>query len=103
MAKIEKLLEYLKESPGDAFLNHAYALELIKAGDHVQAEETFRSLLQRNPDYLGSYYHLAKLIERKGNYEEAVQWYEKGMELAKATGDKHAYNELQMAKEEIEE
>ena len=103
MSKIEKLLEYLEQSPDDDFLNHAYALELIKSGEPGQAEERFKKLLERNPDYIGSYYHLAKLIERKGQYEDAISWYEKGMEKAKAAGDKHAYNELQMAKEEIEE
>lgn len=103
MNRIEKLLEFLKDSPGDSFLQHALALEYIKAGNDTDARRLFDEILIREPGYVGSYYHLAKLLERINEMEEAIIIYNKGMEEAKKAGDNHAYNELKMALEEIED
>ena len=91
----------LADSPGDSFLNHALALEYIKTGEDDLARELFEGILEREPDYVGSYYHLAKLLERNEQTELAIQWYEKGMEAAKKANDQHAYNELRSAYEEL--
>lgn len=93
--------EYLLATPGDAFLQHALALEYIKAGQDAAARRIFEELLQREPGYVGSYYHLAKLLERTGEQALALEWYQKGMEAATAAGDKHAYGELRSAYEEL--
>ena len=101
MNRIEKILEYLQKTPRDNFLRHALALEYIKQGDDAKAQTLFESILTDSDDYVGSYYHLAKLLEKKGAINDAVKWYEKGMEAAKATNDQHAYNELQAAYEAL--
>lgn len=103
MERIEKLNSFLKDNPNDSFLQHALALEYIKINDDAAARQLFETLLQREPGYVGSYYHLAKLLERANDIDAAIAIYEKGMEEAKKAGDKHAYSELMMAKEEIEE
>src|ERR1700752_5244131 len=100
MTRIEKLLDFLKRSPDDNFLKHALALEYIKTEDTVKARELFEDILIKNPDYIGSYYHLAKLLEQSGEKENAISWYEKGMAAAKKAGDNHTYNELQSAYED---
>jgi Tfp pilus assembly protein PilF len=99
--RVEKLKEFLQENPADSFVEHALALEYIKAGDDGAARKLFEDILQREPTYVGSYYHLAKLFERNGNNEAAIKWYEKGMEEAKKAGENHAYNELRSAYEEL--
>ena len=101
MDRIEKLREFLRASPSDSFLQHALALEYIKAGDDGAARLLFEEILTRDPGYIGSYYHLAKLFERTNDQQAAITWYEKGMAAAKAAGDQHAYNELQMAYEDL--
>jgi Tfp pilus assembly protein PilF len=101
MDRINKLQQYLQASPGDNFLQHALALEYIKAGNEPEARELFEKILLADPGYVGSYYHLAKLLERTGETEQAIQWYEKGMEAAKKAGDQHSYNELQAAYEDL--
>lgn len=103
MNRIEKLLEYLKTADKDSFLQHALALEYIKVGNDEEARKLFNELLLREPTYIGSYYHLGKLLERVGDYDKAIRIYARGMEEAKRAGDNHAYNELQGAKEEIDE
>ena len=103
MSRIEKLLEYMRTSGKDSFLQHALALEYIKIGNDEEARNLFNELLLREPSYVGSYYHLGKLLERVGDFDKAVRIYKRGMEEAKRAGDNHSYNELMGALEEIEE
>lgn len=101
MDRIAKIKEFLVANPTDNFLRHALALEYIKTGADVQARELFEAILVASPDYIGSYYHLAKLLEKLQETTLAMQWYEKGMQEAKKAGDNHAYNELQAAYEDL--
>jgi len=82
MEKIEKLKSFLADSPDDAFLKHALALEYIKLGNESEARRLFLDILERDPSYIGTYYHLARLLERAGEIENAKSWYEKGMTAA---------------------
>ncbi|RYZ50383.1 MAG: hypothetical protein EOO14_19415 [Chitinophagaceae bacterium] len=101
MERIEKLKAFLAQNPADSFVQHALALEYVKMANDSAAREEWEALLQRDEDYVGSYYHLAKLLERQGETEKAIATYEKGMAVAKRIGDNHAYNELQMAYEDL--
>lgn len=101
MDRIEKIKEFLKASPNDNFLRHALALEYIKVGDDAGARQLFEDILTGSPEYVGSYYHLAKLLEKMEETNLAIKWYEKGMAAAKTVGDNHAYNELQAAYEDL--
>ena len=87
--------------PGDSFLRHALALEYIKLDNDKDARMLFEAILKDEPGYVGSYYHLGKLLERTGETSQAIEWYEKGMQQAKAANDQHAYNELQAAYEDL--
>ena len=101
MDRIEKIKEFLKNTPEDNFLQHALALEYIKIGNETEARNLFETILTRDPKYIGSYYHLAKLLERIGDTDGAIEWYEKGMEMAKQAGEQHALGELRSALEEL--
>ena len=101
MDRIEKLKDLLLKEPGDSFLQHALALEYIKEGNDREARLLFENVLTNNDGYLGSYYHLAKLLERNDENDSAKQWYELGMLKAKEAGDQHAYNELRSAYDEL--
>lgn len=93
--------EFLEASPTDCFLQHALALEYIKLGDDEQAKALFEDIVKREPGYVGTYFHLAKLLERNDSAEEAINVYKKGMDEAKKAGDMHAYGELKGAFEEF--
>jgi Tfp pilus assembly protein PilF len=99
--RLEKLKKFLTENPADSFVQHAMALEYIKLGDDEEARSLFEEILNRDPGYVGSYYHLAKLLERNNKIEDAIKWYEKGMEETKKAGDNHAFGELRGAYEEL--
>ena len=101
MERIEKLKEMLKSSPDDSFLKHALALELVKKGEDVYARTLFESILENEPEYVGSYYHLARLLERMDEIKSAIEVYEKGMTECRKINDRHALNELQMAYDDL--
>ena len=101
MERVEKLLAYLNVSPNDSFLQHALALEYIKEGKDGKARFLFEEILKREPSYVGSYYHLAKLLERNGETQAALVWYRKGMDAAKAVNNRKAYHELEAAWEDL--
>ena len=101
MDRIEKIREMLRENPADSFLCHALALEYIKLGNDGDARKLFETILNNEPGYIGTYYHLAKLLERIGETDNAIKVYEKGMEEAKKVGDDHSLSELRSAFEEL--
>lgn len=101
MDRIDKIKGMLTENPTDSFLCHALALEYIKLGNDGDARKLFETILENDPGYIGSYYHLAKLLERIGETNEAIKVYEKGMDQAKRVGDNHSLSELRSAFEEL--
>ena len=101
MDRIAKLKEFLAANPDDSFVQHALALEHVKAGEDAEARKLFENILNKDENYIGSYYHLGKLLERNDEKESAIRWYELGMLKAKANGDIHAYNELQAAYDDL--
>ncbi|MGH2644639.1 MAG: tetratricopeptide repeat protein [Chitinophagaceae bacterium] len=101
MDRIALLKSYLKKTPEDSFLKHALALEYLKLHEENKAIGLFEELLILNPDYVGSYYHLGKALEKTGNPEKALTVYQKGIEIAKKLNDNHAAAELQQAADNL--
>lgn len=97
--RMQRLIDFLDKSPEDCFLLHALALEQVKINALADARNTFEKVLQINPNYVGSYYHLGKLLEQLENPEQAVITYEKGIKIAQDARDFHAMNELRGALE----
>lgn len=101
MDRIEKLKEFLADTPKDSFLRHALAMEYLKLGQNKAAQQLLEAVLSDDPGYTGSYYQLAKILENAGDKESAADWYNKGMQQAKKANEKHTYNELQSALNEL--
>lgn len=101
MDRIKRIKEMLAVNQGDSFLQHALALEYIKIEEDEKARALFENLLKEDENYVGSYYHLAKLLERNDRVKDAIDIYEQGMLKAKETGDMHTYNELKTAYEDL--
>ncbi|PUZ20275.1 Tetratricopeptide repeat-containing protein [Chitinophaga costaii] len=99
--RISQIKKMLETSPQDSFLQHALALEYIKLNDDAGARALFESVLAHDPAYTGSYYHLGKLLERQGERNAAQAIYEQGMAIAREQKERHAYNELQSAYEDL--
>lgn len=102
MDRIEKLKQFIDQNPQDHFSKHALSMEYIKLGDDPAAKALLESILQADPDYIGSYYHLGKLWERAGDVENAKQVYMSGIEIARKQGDHHARGELMTALDNLD-
>lgn len=101
MDRIERIHQMLQVTPKDNFLRHALALEYINLNEEAKARTLFEAILTDSPGYVGSYYHLGKLLERTSETQLALEWYARGMEEAMKAGDRHAYSELRGAFEEL--
>ncbi|HET8964107.1 MAG TPA: hypothetical protein VFM99_09430 [Chitinophagales bacterium] len=99
--RLEQLLQFLEQSPDDAFLNYCIALEYIKKEDFDAALRYFNYLIDNHPEYTGTYYHLGKLYVRLHKKEDAIKIYDSGLVITKRLEDHHAYSELLSAKNEI--
>ena len=97
LSRVERLKAFIEQNPADAFSRHALAMEFIKSGNETAARSELEILLDRDPGYVGSYYHLGKLFEREGDLQQAADTYKKGILEAERAGDRHAANELRAA------
>lgn len=102
-SRIVQLSEMLSQKPDDAFLLFALAKEYENDADDTMALKFYTELLEKHPEYIGLYYHLGKLQERKGDFVDALDTFHHGMRVAKAQDDRHAYNELSGAVAELDD
>jgi tetratricopeptide (TPR) repeat protein len=103
MDRIDKLKEFIALDPGDNFSKHALGLEYIKLSNDAEARSLFEEILKNDPAYVGTYYHLGKLLERNGEDKAALEVYQNGILQAQKAGNSHALGELRSAYEELED
>lgn len=99
--RLERLREFHREDPEDPFTRYALAQEHLKAGNTERALNLFEELVETDPDYVGTYYHLGKLYERLERPGEALDVYDRGIEIAREQGEQKALSELKDAKLEV--
>lgn len=97
MNRIEQLSEFLKESPQDPFLHYAITMEYLKLGDDDKTRKCFEQLVLDFPDYVGTYYHFGKFLEKIEEKDLAITIYNRGIEAARNARNMHALGELQGA------
>ena len=96
-SRIDVLKGLISQNPTDAFTRYGLAMEYIKAGELEQAVNEFRAVLANNSGYAYAYFHGGQTLEKLGLFDEARQWYEKGVEITRQSGDSKALSELQAA------
>lgn len=100
--RIQQLKAFLEEEPDNSFLTFALGLEYVKQDRLDEARGLFEKVQQKDPQYIGVYYHLGKLYESLGENKKAVDTYRCGIEIARKAGDQHSASELQEALAEWE-
>ncbi len=101
MSRKAQIQAMLADAPTDAFLRFALAKEHEKEGDDAGAREIYTALLSDQPEYVGTYYHLGKTLERLEEDREAWRIYSEGIAVTKRLGEKHAMSELAGARLEL--
>lgn len=100
MTRLEQLKKFLEEDPVDPFNIYALAIEYQKT-DHSVALRLFKQLLHEYPDYLATYYHLAKLYQGLDQKENALKIFAVGIEKSRQLNEAKALRELQAAYDEL--
>lgn len=101
MSRKAQIEAMLADSPNDAFLRFALAKEYEKEGADAGAREVYEALIVDQPEYVGTYYHLGKTLERLDEPAKAWQIYTEGISVTKRLGERHAMNELAGARLEL--
>jgi tetratricopeptide (TPR) repeat protein len=95
MDRLQQLNDFLKQRPDDPFILYALASEYRKLENLDQARSYYEKLISEHPDYVGTYYHYAKLKWESGLEQEALELARKGKSVSLQQGDQHAASELQ--------
>lgn len=102
MDRLATLQAFLADDPDDPFTRFAIAQEQARRGADAEALRVYEALVQSHPEYIGTYYHLGKLLVRLGRDADATAVFRAGIAAATQAGDRHARAELQGALLEAE-
>ena len=102
MSRLDQLLAFHKEDPDDSFVRFALASEYVKLKRWEEALMAFNDLYEKDPSYVGLYYHYGKLLHGLGKPDKAAAVYREGIAVATRITDFHARSELQSALLEME-
>jgi len=102
LMRLEQLMTMLGDDPENSFLHFAIAKEYEKLNELEAALDKYDYILNHDPDYVGLYYHQAKLLEEMGDEARAMDIYVKGIAIATDQKDQHALSELLNAKMNLE-
>jgi tetratricopeptide (TPR) repeat protein len=94
MDRIALLTEILAANPSDAFARYGLAMEYSNSGKIEEALQEFKTLLEKNPDYVPGYFMAAQTLEKVGRIDEAKRMLVDGITSARRTGNAHAQSEM---------
>ncbi len=100
-SRIEQIKAFLSQTPNDAFLNYALAIEYLGQQKEEGAKEIFEKLIHHHPNYTATYYQLGKLYLKEGERLKAQQILESGLQIAVQAKEIHTAAELRTALNEI--
>ena len=86
----------VSQNPGDSFARYGLAMAYASAGEHQQAVEQYRKLIELNPKYVAAYYHGGQAVEKAGKPDEAREIYRRGIVVCSEIGDQHTRSELEV-------
>ena len=100
--RLERLLALHEEDNRDEFVLFALAQEYNQLELLAKSLRYYLHLREINPQYVGLYYHLAKLYEKMEHFDDALVVYDQGIKVANDIKDYHALSELKNAKLNLE-
>jgi len=95
--RLDILKQMVAQDSNNTFARYGLAMEYAKSGQHQQAVDEFRILIEKDETYSAAYYHGGQALENLGRIEEARAIYEKGIEASTRKGDLHTRSEIEAA------
>lgn len=95
------LEEFVAKKPDDPFSRYGLAMECMNSGDTAAANDQFRTLLDRNADYVPAYLMYAQMLSRESRTDEARNVLSIGITAAERKGDQHARSEMESLLSEL--
>jgi len=99
VASLEKLIGTPRDG---ALLRYSLGLEHLKAGEAAEAAARLREAVERDPGYSAAWKLLGRALADAGREMEALQAWKRGIEAARARGDKQAEKEMSVFARRIE-
>jgi Tfp pilus assembly protein PilF len=99
ISSLEKLLGTARDG---ALLRYSLGLEYAKAGDHARAAQYLRDAVEREPFYSAAWKALGRSLTEAGRADEAIDAYRRGIEAARAKGDRQAEKEMSVFMKRLE-
>lgn len=98
--RLKLLLEYYHNDPNDPFNIYALATE-YRDHDAGESLKYFEILVEKHPDYVPTYYHLANLYLELEMDEKAKVTFENGIEKARSQNEALLLRELKSSYDEF--
>jgi tetratricopeptide (TPR) repeat protein len=99
IANLEKLLGTPRDG---ALLRYSLGLEHLKVGEREAAASYLREALARDPGYSAAWKALGRALAELEREREALEAWRRGVEAARAKGDKQAEREMTVFAQRIE-
>lgn len=94
MSRLESLKALVAQSPADSRLRFMLGMELASTGNPEGAVRVFDELVRLDTNYVSGYFQAGRASESLENTAAARDYYTRGLEAARRTGDKHAESEI---------
>lgn len=95
--RIEAMKKFIEQDPANPFPRYALSMEHKAAGDLEEAARVLGDLVTRVPGYVATYLQFGMVLEQLGRLDEARDIFTRGIEQARAAGNRHALGELEGA------
>ncbi len=99
--RLERLVEFVRDHPEDAFARYGLAMEYMRSGDSEAALGQFAQLRERHPDYAAGYQQAGQLLMGLQRHAEARVTLAAGIAVARRQSDLHAAAEMQAILDEL--
>ena len=99
--RLNGLLALYEKDSNDSFIIYGIALEYKSKKNYSKAENYFKTLLEKDPNYIPAYMQYAILKEETNELIKAKEIYTEGIKIAQENGDDHAAKEMEEFLDEL--
>ncbi len=94
-SRLDVLKGLVEKSPDDNRLRYMLAMELSNTGNLEGALHEYEAIIANDADYVAAYLQGGHALAKLGLTGQARQFYQRGIEACRRTGDEHTRNELE--------